>query len=133
VQEHEYIILPDSARYRQVGDPRNWAAPAEPLDELAFLYFLRTTPLEVGRSYSYERYFRKGYNPIQVEVTGRDPVALPGSTVPCLALRVTTRGMVMRVWLTDDQRRLPAQLELPLPFGNVMLQLVGQGDGRTGK
>jgi hypothetical protein len=32
----------------------------------------------------------------------------------------------MRVWFTDDKRRLPAQLELPLPFGSVTLSLVGQ-------
>jgi hypothetical protein len=30
----------------------------------------------------------------------------------------------MRVWLTDDTRRLPAQLEIPLPFGSVTLTLV---------
>jgi hypothetical protein len=28
----------------------------------------------------------------------------------------------MSVWLTDDARRLPAQLEIPLWFGNVTLQ-----------
>jgi hypothetical protein len=30
----------------------------------------------------------------------------------------------MRVWFTDDNRRLPVQLELPLPFGSVTLSLV---------
>jgi hypothetical protein len=127
VEEHEYVILPDSGRYRQKGVTRDWVAPPNPLDELAFLYFLRTVPLQVGRSYSFARYFRTGYNPIQVEVTGREPVALPDATVPGLALRVTARGIVMRAWLTDDNRRLPAQLELPLPFGNVMLQLTDGG------
>ncbi|HEU5303861.1 MAG TPA: DUF3108 domain-containing protein, partial [Gemmatimonadales bacterium] len=61
----------------------------------------------------------------QVEVTGRESVALDGGALPCLALRVTSRGMVMRLWLTDDTKRLPAQLELPMPFGAVTLQLVG--------
>jgi hypothetical protein len=125
VQENEYIIVPDSARYRQAGNQGDWVAPREPLDELAFLYFLRTVPLQVGRSYSFDRYFMTGYNPIQVEVTGRESVALPDGPVPCLALRVTSRGMVTRVWLTDDARRLPVQLEVPLQFGKVELQLVG--------
>jgi hypothetical protein len=125
VQENEYIIVPDSARYRQAGNQGDWVAPREPLDELAFLYFLRTVPLQTGRSYSFDRYFMTGYNPIQVEVTGRESVALPDGPVPCLALRVTTRGMVTRVWLTDDARRLPVQLEVPLQFGKVELQLVG--------
>jgi hypothetical protein len=123
VDEHEYVIVPDSARYREAGVPGDWVSPTEPLDELAFLYYLRTAPLKVGKSYSYARYFKTGYNPIQVTVTGRESVPLPSGTAPCLALEVTTHGTSMRVWLTDDARRLPAQLELPLPFGVVTLQL----------
>ena len=134
VEDQEYIIIPDSGQYRLAGADRGWVAPSEPLDELAFLYFLRTVPLQAGRSYSFSRYFRNGYNPIQVEVTGRETITIPDGTVPCLALRVTTRGMVMRVWLTDDARRLPAQLELPMPFGVVVLSLAGkQESGEAGK
>jgi len=129
VEEHEYVILPDSSRYREVGVPGDWASPAEPLDELAFLYFLRTTPLESGRSYSYSRYFKTGYNPIQVKVAGaREPVALPdGRNVPSIPIEVTSRGMTMRAWLTDDARRLPVQMEVPLQFGVVSLQLTAVG------
>jgi hypothetical protein len=125
IEEHGYIIVPDSARYREEGVPGDWVAPADPLDELAFLYYLRSAPLQVGRTYSLSRYFKTGYNPIIVSVAGREPIAMPdGSTAPCLALQVSTRGTVMRMWLTDDARRLPAQLELPLPFGSVTLNLI---------
>jgi hypothetical protein len=133
VDEHGYVIVPDSARYREEGVPGDWVAPSDPLDELAFLYYLRAAPLEVGRSYSLERYFKTGYNPVEVSVTGRESVALPdGSSVPCLAVRVTSRGTTMRVWLTEDERRLPAQLEIPLPFGSVTLVLAGTTDGQRG-
>jgi hypothetical protein len=124
IDEHGYVIVPDSARYREDGVPGDWVAPANPLDELAFLYYLRAAPLEVGRSYSLARYFKTGYNPIEVSVAGRESIAMPdGRPAPCLALLVTTRGTTMRVWLTDDARRLPAQLEIPLPFGSVTLTL----------
>lgn len=130
VEEHEYTIVPDSARYREAGVRGEWVAAENPLDELAFLYFLRTTPLQVGRSYTFSRYFKTGYNPIQVSVAGREPVGLPdGTSASCLAVRVTSRGTTMRVWLTDDNRRLPAQFEIPLPFGSVTLQLVGRVGG----
>jgi hypothetical protein len=125
VQEHSYVIIPDSARYREEGAAGDWVAPPDPLDELAFLYYLRATPLEVGQTYSLARYFKTGYNPIQVTVAGRESIAMPGGvTTPCLALRVSTRGTTMRVWLTDDKHRLPAQMEIPLPFGSVTLTLV---------
>jgi hypothetical protein len=135
VDEHAYVIIPDSARYREEGVPGDWVAPSEPLDELAFLYYLRTAPLEVGRSYSLERYFKTGYNPVEVSVTGREKVDVPGDgPVSCLAVRVISRGATMRVWFTDDQRRLPAQLEIPLPFGGVTLVLAGKtGGGEAGK
>jgi len=125
VEEHGYVIIPDSSRYREEGVEGDWVAPADPLDELAFLYYLRTTPLKVGQTYSLSRYFKTGYNPIEVSVAGREPIVMPGGgTAPCLSLLVSTRGTNMRVWLTDDARRLPAQLEIPLPFGTVTFSLV---------
>jgi uncharacterized protein DUF3108 len=130
VEEHHYLIVPDSARYREEGVAGDWVAPQNPLDELAFLYYLRTAPLGVGRTYRVDRYFKTGYNPIEVTVEGREPVPMPdGSQAQCLALSVSTRGTTMRVWLTDDKRRLPAQLELPLPFGSVTLTLAGNEGG----
>jgi hypothetical protein len=132
LDEREYLILPDSGRYHQVGVTGGWVAPPDPLDELAFLYFLRTTPLELGRSYSYSRYFKTGYNPVQVKVApAREAALLPdGKSVSSLPVEVTSRGMVMKVWLTDDARRLPVQLEVPLPFGVVSLQLEGISGGK---
>jgi hypothetical protein len=129
------VIVPDSARYREEGVPGDWVAPSDPLDELAFLYYLRAAPLEVGQSYSLERYFKTGYNPVQVSVTGRESVPMPGGgSASCLTVRVTARGSTMQVWLTDDKRRLPAQLEIPLPFGSVLLSLVAQqSSGATGQ
>jgi hypothetical protein len=132
VEEHGYIIVPDSARYREEGVAGDWVAPNDALDELAFLYYLRSTPLEVGKSYSLARYFKSGYNPIQVSVTGRESVAMPGGTTkPCLVLQVSTRGTTARVWLTDDARRLPAQMDIPLPFGSVTLSLVSTSPGSS--
>ena len=127
-EEHQYVISPDSSRYREVGVPGEWVSPPDPLDELAFLYFLRTAPLELGQSYSYSRYFRTGYNPVQVKVAAaREAVTLPdGKSVSSIPVEVTARGMIMKVWFTDDTRRLPVQLELPMPFGVVALQLVGR-------
>ena len=126
VDEERYHIVPDSGRYRQEGVPRDWVTPRGALDELAYLYYLRTVPLEVGRSFTMSRYFKTGYNPVQVRVTGREPLALfDGRTVPCFTIQLTSRGSTMSVSLTDDARRLPVQLTLPLPYGTVLLTLSG--------
>jgi hypothetical protein len=133
VDEERFQIVPDSGRYRQEGVPQDWAAPRDALDELAYLYYLRTIPLEVGKSFTLTRYFKAGYNPVQVRVTGREPVALfDGRSVPCFALELTTRGATIGVRLTDDARRLPVQLTLPLPYGTVGLVLSGTAEQRGG-
>ena len=124
VNDVQFQIVPDSGRYRQVGDPRDWVAPADPLDELAFLYYLRTARLKPGATYSISRYFQTGYNPVQVRVTGRETRTLPGGkSVPVLTLEVTSRGNLVTLALTDDARRLPVEIDLPLPFGRVTLAL----------
>ncbi len=124
VEEQRYQIVPDSSRYRLEGGGQDWVAPRDALDELAFMYYLRTAPLESGRSYTISRYFRSGYNPISVRVVGRESVTLfDNSSVPCFVLEVTTRGTTMRVRLTDDARRLPVQVEVPMTFGTVSLDL----------
>ncbi|MGH7512362.1 MAG: DUF3108 domain-containing protein [Gemmatimonadales bacterium] len=124
VNDVQFQIVPDSSRYRQIGDPRDWAAPPDPLDELAFLYYLRTARLKPGATYSISRYFQTGYNPVQVRVTGRETRALPdGRSAPVLTLEITSRGNVVTVALTDDARRLPVEIDLPLPFGRVTLAL----------
>lgn len=130
VDEERYQIVADSGRYRQEGVARDWAAPPGALDELAYLYYLRTVPLEVGKSFTMSRYFKTGYNPVQVRVTGREPVTLfDGRTVNCLTVELTARGSTVGVWLTDDARRLPARLSLPLPYGTVLLELSGATGG----
>jgi Protein of unknown function (DUF3108) len=124
VNDAQFQIVPDSSRYRQIGDPRDWAAPPNPLDELAFLYYLRTARLKPGATYSISRYFQTGYNPVQVRVTGRETRALPdGRSAPVLTLEITSRGNLVTIAMTDDARRLPVQIDLPLPFGRVTLEL----------
>lgn len=128
VEDAQFQIVGDSSRYRQDGVPQAWATPKHALDELAFLYYLRTVPLAVGSTYQMPRYFKTGYNPIQVRVSGRTEWQLPGGrTVPALTLEITSRGLLMNVTMTDDARRLPVALDLPLPFGRVTLELTRAG------
>jgi hypothetical protein len=136
VDEERFQIVPDSARYRKEGGIQDWAAPPDALDELAFLYYLRTIPLEVGKTYSIGRYFKTGYNPIQVRVTGREQRQLyDGRSVSCLALEVASRGSTIAALFTDDKRRLPVELTLPLPYGSVTLTMTGgqRGGGAAGR
>lgn len=129
--KRHFEIYPDSGYYREHGREEVRETPSDPLDDAAFFYFVRVTPLEVGKKYTYDRYFRKDKNPVTIEVLKREKMELPdGSKVQCLVLHPTidTKGMFSkrsetRIWLTDDERRLPVQIRTKFPFGTITLRL----------
>lgn len=119
-----FRIIGDSLRYRVEGGSQDWVTPEEPLDELAMLYRIRSLGLEPGSTRELHGYFKAGWNPVRVRVMGRQQVTLgDGTIVSTLALQVTAAGAMSEVWLTDDARRIPAQLRVPLPIGRVTLTL----------
>jgi hypothetical protein len=126
-----FEIYPDSLKYVQEQRPGSKESVSDPLDDAAFFYFLRTVPLEVGKTYRYTRYFKKELNPVVIKVVKRETMELPGGKdVPCLILNPVVgeeglfapRSQAM-LWLTDDERRLPVQIRAKLPFGTVTLRL----------
>jgi hypothetical protein len=130
-KHRSFEIFPDSGFYRESGRDTTYATVADPLDDAAFFYFVRVTPLEVGRKYVFERYFKRDKNPVTIEVVKREKMELPdGREVQCLVLHpvIDTKGLFSkrsdtRIWLTDDARRLPVQIRSKFPFGTITLRL----------
>lgn len=130
-KKRTFEIFPDSGYFREIGRDTTYPTPDDPLDDAAFFYFVRITPLEVGKTYTFDRYFRKEKNPVTIKVEKRERMELPdGTEVPCLVLQpvIDTKGMFSkrsetRLWLTDDVRRLPVQIRSKFNFGTVTLRL----------
>lgn len=129
----QFEIFPDSSRYQQVvPDPlASQPSVSEPLDDASFLFFVRSTALEVGKTYQFNRYFRADRNPIVIRVLKREKMELPdGTEVNCLVLNpvVGERGLFAkrndaRLWLTDDARRIPVQIRSTFEWGQITLRL----------
>jgi hypothetical protein len=126
-----FEIFPDSLIYTQENRPGSKPTVANPLDDAAFFYFLRTIPLEVGKKYSYDRYFKKDLNPVTIKVVKREKMELPdGRKVDCLILNPVVgedgvfgpKAQAM-LWITDDAEKIPVQITSRLPFGKVTLKL----------
>jgi glycosyltransferase involved in cell wall biosynthesis len=130
-REHRYDIYPDSGFYREVGRDTTFATVPDPLDDAAFLYFIRTVPLEVGKKYEFARYFRPDRNPVIVEVLGRERVSVAGKKWRALVVRPRipqARGIFAeksetRIWLSDDAQRLVLAIQSNFSFGQVTLKL----------
>lgn len=126
---HNYEIYPDSGFTRENKD--SFPTPKNPLDDAAFFYFIRTIPLEVGKTYTFNNYFHLDTNPVVVKVSKRESCDLPDDQkTQCLLLLPTVGkdGMFApraesQIWLTDDAHRAPVKFRTKFPFGTLTLQI----------
>ncbi|HZI22859.1 MAG TPA: DUF3108 domain-containing protein [Gemmatimonadales bacterium] len=129
--ERRFEIYPDSGFYREAGRDTTMPTVADPLDDAAFLYWIRTVPLEVGKRYEYNRYFRPERNPVIVEVLKRERVGAAGRKWNTIVVRprIPNGGGIFaekadaRMWLSDDSLRVMIGLQSNFSFGQVTLKL----------
>jgi hypothetical protein len=135
-----FEIFPDSLIYTQERRPGSKPTVTNPLDDAAFFYFLRTLTLEVGKHYTYDRYFKKDLNPVTIKVVKKEKMEMPdGREVECLVLNPVVgeegvfapRAKAM-LWITNDAQKIPVQITSKLPFGKVTLKLekIGAEEGQ---
>lgn len=129
-RQARFEIYPDSGFYRDLVADTLLPTSPDPLDDAAFFYFVRTVPLEPGRRYEFNRYFRPDRNPVVLEVLERDTVDVPAGRFPTVVVRPTVKGRGIlaeaqnpRMWLSDDDRRIMVQLKSSFPFGTITLRL----------
>nr|PZN91582.1 MAG: hypothetical protein DIU52_02440 [bacterium] len=106
-------------------------ATLEPLDDVSFIYFIRTIPLEVGKTYTFNRYYKDSGNPVIVKVLRKETVTVPAGTFETVVVQpiIKTKGLFSEggeaeVYFTDDHRRLVVQMKSKVPvIGSLGLQL----------
>jgi uncharacterized protein DUF3108 len=128
-RERQFEIFPDRGHFIE-DNKEPQPTVLLPLDDGSFLYFLRTIPLEVGREYSFDRYFRPDRNPVRIQVLRRDTISVPAGRFATVVVRpiIKAKGVFSEngraeVWLSDDDRRLMVQLKSHLKFGSLSLYL----------
>lgn len=95
----------------------------KPLDDASFLYFVRTVPLEVGKTYTFNRYFRPDRNPVIVKVLRKEKVTVPAGTFNTIVIQpviksqgIFAEGGEAQMWLSDDDRRMMVQFKAKVPY-----------------
>jgi hypothetical protein len=128
-REKQYEIFPSRRVYQELGQPEQ-PSVALPLDDASFLYFIRTVPLEVGKTYEFNRYFRPDRNPVKITVLRKEKVRVPAGEYDAIVVRpsiktsgIFSEGGEAEVWLTDDPARYLLQIKSKLPFGSINLYL----------
>jgi hypothetical protein len=131
-ERHErYDIFPERATYDEITDKTGeQKSVPNPLDDGSFLYFVRTVPLEPGKTYSFDRYFKPDRNPVTLKVLRRERVTVPAGTFNAIVVQpiiktpgIFSEGGQAEIWLSDDDRRLMLQMKSKLAFGSLNLYL----------
>jgi hypothetical protein len=114
----DYQFYPERSVFQQAGKPEE-PSVAEPLDDGAFFYFVRTVPLEIGKTYDFTRYFIADRNPVIVKVLRRDTVKVASGTYATIVIQPIIKsgglfadGGEALMWLSDDPRHILVQMKV---------------------
>jgi hypothetical protein len=127
-----YEIYPEERRWeRNDNDEEGETLSDLPLDEIAFVYFVRTLDLEVGETYSYDRYFKDDGNPVVLKVLRRERKQVDAGTFDTIVVQpiIRTSGLFSEggkaeLYFTDDEHRHLVYMRSEIPVvGSITLHL----------
>lgn len=130
---HRYEIFPERGVYTDIGKAAS-PSPKGPLDDVSFLYFIRSTPLVVGQTMTFTNHFRPESNPVTLRVLRRERIKTPIGEFPAIVVRPIIRSKTGKglfsensealVWLSDDSARIILQIKSEMPvMGTLTMQI----------
>jgi hypothetical protein len=128
---------PDRRRWTDAEGRVGESPTDRPLDELSFMYFVRTLPLAADTAFDVSRHFDPERSPTSVRVVGRRIVATAAGTFNTVRLELRVRDPrrykgegVIRLDVTDDECRIPVRIESRMPVvGTAVMTLAAQNHG----
>src|SRR3569833_1470247 len=89
-----YDFYPDRRVYVRNGQEN--PSVEQPLDEGSFIYFMRSVPLEVGKTYEFNRYYQPDKNPVIIKVDRREHITVPAGEFDAIVVKpiIMSKGLV---------------------------------------
>jgi hypothetical protein len=127
-------FYPDQKEWKTANGETGASPSSTPLDELSFMYFIRTLPMTSGATYRVDRHFDLARNPTTVDVIRREMIPTPMGELRTVLVEMHVRDPrhykgdgVIKINLTDDACRLPARIESTMPVvGKAILTIDSQ-------
>ena len=100
-------------------------------DPIAFIYFLRNQKLSLGDSFHFLSAGEKKVREVWVNITGKETIKVAVGEFDCLRVEpVSPDGKSLlknngelRVWLSNDDNKLPVKIELKTNVGTMVMKL----------
>ena len=122
----------EEGRWKSEDGETGVLASSSPLDELSFIYLLRTLPFDEGRTWSLDRHFDTRRNPVVIQFIGRENIETVLGEMSTLVVEMRVRDAerfhgegAIRFYLTDDAWRLPVRITTSAPLaGQLTMDMV---------
>lgn len=124
-------ILPDDRSWSDNDDGSGESLTSASLDELSFIYYLRTLPISKDTLYEFSSHFDATRDPITVHESAGGVIETSSGAVMTTLMEMHVhdprryRGEgVVRVFLSDDRCRLPVRIESAIPgMGSMVMTM----------
>jgi hypothetical protein len=110
----EVEIFPEEGRWEAANGTSGETECMHPLDELSFLYHVRSLPLVDGAEFTLTHHFDPSRNPVALKVLRRETVDVPAGVFATVVVEMRVRDervSAMTLYLTDDEARIPVRIE----------------------
>ncbi len=106
--------------------------PMEPFvqDALSALYFVRTQPLEIGKSLYLDNFVDGKKYKMEVRVLKKERIKVAAGSFDCVVVEPLTQSVgvfknegTLTVWLTDDRLRMPVLMKSKILVGSISAEL----------
>jgi hypothetical protein len=125
-QDDSVEIAPERHRWDAAQNLSGAVASDHPLDELSFIYFLRTRFFKPDSTYSFERHYDARRNPTTVRVVKHETLQTRAGKFETTELEMHVKDGaeyqgegVLHFWISDDACRLPVRIESNMPMLGV--------------
>ena len=128
----DYHIAPEARTFRQADSGEEGTLSTnEPLDDVSFLFYARTLPLNVGDVDTIPRYFKPGHDVI-LRVLRKERITVPAGAFETIVVQPTItnvgglfgQGGQAELYFSDDSARTLVMLKSRVPLvGSLSLHL----------
>lgn len=106
-------------------------------DVLSAFYYVRTQPLEVGKSLFVDNHADKKNYPLEVKVLRKERIEVEAGIFDCLVVEPILQTSAifeqkgsLTVWLTDDHKKMPVLMKSKVVIGSIATELTEYSLGK---